>query len=644
MARYTRRHFLGAVGGAVAAGPLLPLAGCQTAEVVRQPDGHPVPERPAGGRLVEIDLTAAPLRTTLDGTDVILRAYNGSVPGPLLEVRPGDRLRITVKNRLPRYDSSGWTGNHNVPHALDTTNLHLHGLEIIPHLFEPVGTTDPTAEMIAIRPGEDYAYDLQVPFDQPDGLYWYHPHHHGSTVVQAVTGMAGGIVVRGPVDAVLREHGITRDEILVFNDIGLFPSETVDGVWDYEPVQNAIWNTLGSEVLRWHPEAAGAPMAHPLYGKMEPDASLKGGFTTGDYKLRFYLVNGKPVYKETHRDARADEKLQMPGCHQPMSARAVPVGTALEANVPKIRVRPGEVFRLRMLNANSDCLMPVCVEGHDVHVIEYDGVNVTEPRLFRKRPTDQPWSGTLTYHYDDEPPPTLPEPGCGPVAPVTNNASANNAQVVMAPANRVSMLIRANATPGTYDVVQLAQCVQFLYSDRRVLAQIVVEGDPVEMTMPEHLPAPTRHYPLVCAKDVTRTRQVTFSMAFPGVQNPIVGLDFLVNNNEYDEQAVAAVVNIGGVEDWLVSVPDGNHGGSEGHPFHIHVNSFEVISIGGVEQPPGTIMDTVWTAPSTELILRQRFREWTGKSVYHCHILPHEDTGMMQNFLILEPGQRGHGR
>jgi hypothetical protein len=30
-----------------------------------------------------------------------------------------------------------------------------------------------------------------------------------------------------------------------------------------------------------------------------------------------------------------------------------------------------------------------------------------------------------------------------------------------------------------------------------------------------------------------------------------------------------------------------------------------------------------------------RFQQWTGKSVFHCHILPHEDTGMMQNFLIL---------
>ena len=61
-----------------------------------------------------------------------LRAFNGTVPGPMIETRPGQLLRITVKNSLPPYDSTGWTGNHNVPHALDSTNLHLHGLDIAP--------------------------------------------------------------------------------------------------------------------------------------------------------------------------------------------------------------------------------------------------------------------------------------------------------------------------------------------------------------------------------------------------------------------------------------------------------------------------------------------------------------------------------
>jgi suppressor of ftsI len=35
------------------------------------------------------------------------------------------------------------------------------------------------------------------------------------------------------------------------------------------------------------------------------------------------------------------------------------------------------------------------------------------------------------------------------------------------------------------------------------------------------------------------------------------------------------------------------------------------------------------------VVIRTKFKEFTGKSVLHCHILPHEDTGMMENFLIL---------
>jgi suppressor of ftsI len=110
----------------------------------------------------------------------------------------------------------------------------------------------------------------------------------------------------------------------------------------------------------------------------------------------------------------------------------------------------------------------------------------------------------------------------------------------------------------------------------------------------------------------------------------------MINGELYDERAVEDdwIVSAGDAEEWTLRVPDEAHGGNEGHPFHIHVNSFEVVSIGGVPQPPGTIQDTVWVHQDEEVVIRMRFREWTGKSVFHCHILPHEDTGMMKNFLI----------
>jgi len=96
------------------------------------------------------------------------------------------------------------------------------------------------------------------------------------------------------------------------------------------------------------------------------------------------------------------------------------------------------------------------------------------------------------------------------------------------------------------------------------------------------------------------------------------------------------VVDRGGVEEWRLVVGDSQHGGTEGHPFHIHVNSFEVISIGGTAQLPGLIQDTVWVPVNTVVVIRSKFKQFVGKAVFHCHILPHEDTGMMQNFLIVD--------
>lgn len=514
---------------------------------------------------------------------VRLRAYNDQVPGPLLTVNPGTTLRIRVRNRLPPYDSTGWPGNHNVPHALDTTNLHVHGLNVIPHLFEPIGTSDPEAPMIAIRPGEDKDYAFQIPEDHPPGLYWYHPHHHGSTVVQAVTGMAGPIIVRGAIDEV-PEIKAARDIVLAVQDIGLFPSDNDPNLWTYEPKQNAIWQTFGGNVTIYSPQKGNMP------------TNLTDGFTTGDYARRYFLLNGTPFFKELHNPADVTS----------------PIPTQLP--VTRIKMAPGEVVRFRMLNGNSDNMMPIQVEGHDMHLIAIDGVNFSAPRTLPPQPVDP------------------------------NN---NQGQVVLAPAARAEFLIQAVAQPGIYRILQLAQNEQFLVSAQKTIAEIEVTGPPKPMALPASLPLPRRDYPLIDPSEIKNVRQFTFAgYAPPAVLNPYVGLDFLVNNMQYQENAVPTVVNLGDVEEWHITVEGTHHGGSEGHPFHIHVNAFEVISITDNKTkavtmlPPGTIQDVVWVPSHTTVAIRMRFKQWAGKAVLHCHILPHEDTGMMQNILIL--ANNGH--
>ena len=592
-----RRQFMivgsALAGGALAsgcAGPLRVPAALLTGggAAAERAAGTPAPE---AGPVRRYELTAQWIETELDGTPVRLRTYNGQAPGPTLEVKQGETLRILLRNELTPYDSSAWTGDHNVPHHLDHTNLHVHGMEVIPHLFQPLGTGDPLAEMIEIRPGHELEYTFEIPADHPPGLYWYHPHYHGATAVQAVSGMAGAIIVRGPIDEV-PEIAAAKDFLLMVNDIGLFPSEDDPDVYTYEPVQNSIWDTLSSQVLLWNAEK----------GQMEPAPQLNGGFTTGDYKLRYFLANGQPFFKEEHNFTPTTNSYTPPAsCPAITSNQQDPLATQLA--VPRFTVQPGEVVRFRVLNANSDDLMPIVVEGHELHLLALDGTNFEAPRLIEAK--------SITGALGGE-------------------------QLLLAPANRAEFLLQAGA-PGVYKIVQLEQCAQFLRSVSRTIAEIEVTGDPIDppMGIPSTLPTPSRYYPLIAPEEIVRRRNIVFSMSFPGVLNPIVGLDFMVNNAGYDELAVPIVVQLGTAEEWTLQVPDAHHGGTEGHPFHIHVNSFEVISINGTAQPPGTLMDTIWVPEGGEVVIRQRFQQWSGKTVLHCHILPHEDTGMMQNVLIL---------
>lgn len=307
------------------------------------------------------------------------------------------------------------------------------------------------------------------------------------------------------------------------------------------------------------------------------------------------MLNGEPFFKETHNYAPNK------GTH--------PVGTQLP--VQRFVLAPGEVVRFRMLNACSDNFMPIVVEQHDMHLIAIDGVNFEETKTIPARSTKQ-----------------------APVMMLTPN-TADTGQVAIPPSGRAEFLIQGISTPGVYPIVQLEQRQQFLQSDQKIIAEIEVKGEPKAMGIPTKLPVQKRYFPRIKPEDVKRVRSFVFSGIFPPTQNPYVGIDFLINNNVYDELATPHVVQRGMAEEWHIQVLGARHGGTEGHPFHVHVNHFEIISIDGKPLDNGPIADTVWVPLKSMVVIRMKFKEFTGKAVFHCHILPHEDTGMMENFLIL---------
>jgi len=159
---------------------------------------EPPVSRSADG-LLEVVLEAAP-GVTLAGRSTHALGYNGHSPGPTLVVRPGDLVRVTLRNRLDQ-----------------ATNLHTHGLHV-----SPAGKSDNVFRVVG--PGTDADYEYRIPDDHPSGTFWYHPHHHGTVTDQVFGGLLGAIVVTGPDEPV-----VDRDRVLVVSDTTLTSDGTVAG-------------------------------------------------------------------------------------------------------------------------------------------------------------------------------------------------------------------------------------------------------------------------------------------------------------------------------------------------------------------------------------------------------------------------------
>lgn len=75
--------------------------------------------------------------------------------------------------------------------------------------------------------------------------------------------------------------------------------------------------------------------------------------------------------------------------------------------------------------------------------------------------------------------------------------------------------------------------------------------------------------------------------------------------------------------------PDGVDPSRMSHPFHLHDNPFQVMSRNGQPEPYWIWKNTVLVNGNETVRIRIPFRTSTGKTVYHCHILDHEDFGIM---------------
>ncbi|WP_327144612.1 multicopper oxidase family protein [Nocardia sp. NBC_01327] len=114
----------------------------------------------------------------------------------------------------------------------------------------------------------------------------------------------------------------------------------------------------------------------------------------------------------------------------------------------------------------------------------------------------------------------------------------------------------------------------------------------------------------------------------------------MINNQRMDMNRIDMTIPVDTTEVWSVRNSD-----NWPHNFHVHDVQFQVVSIDGQAPPPELSgwKDTVYTTPGPTYLLAMRFAghsDPTYPYMYHCHLLLHEDQGMMGQFLVLAPGQQ----
>jgi len=197
-----RRNFFARVAAAGAGLLAAQKVSAQGALPIQTPDLPKLPWRMVDGAK-EFRLTAEVVRTEfIAGRAVDGWGFNGSIPGPTIEVNEGDRVRVILENRLP-----------------EMTAIHWHGLEAPMEMEGSVGLgQDP------LPPGGSYTYEFTL---KQHGTLFYHSHFS----MQEMMGLIGFLIV----------HPQTPYTPQVDRDFGLIVQE-----WQILP-NNTVPNSLAME-------------------------------------------------------------------------------------------------------------------------------------------------------------------------------------------------------------------------------------------------------------------------------------------------------------------------------------------------------------------------------------------------------------
>lgn len=521
---------------------------------------------------------------------------NHRLCGPTIVLPRNQKLIINLKNGLKesRQPMLDWNQGFeppaapeppafwmmDAPHDLFTTNLHTHGLHISPggghdNAFLDLPPIPATAA--ANNPKELYL-DYELPRNHVAGTFWYHAHRHGSVAYQLANGMAGALIVLGDPDPNSMDLE-SIPEIQAANLIKdpLDPSKNVEYgrvllLQQLVFTQTPGVDSKGNSVARWIVDPA-------------------------DVNDRKSAPNEKNV-------GRITEGIPP---NKPDSAEVLAVNGQ---NVSPIMIQRGQIERWRLIHAGRESALNLAwYRAVDLKDPSNDSPFITDAIEMYEIATDGIPTGRLTKLTNDE---LYPGYRSDILVRVTSKATDGEYWLLPSEAKR---LVRTHLGP---------------VKNSTPVAKLVVKGQlATAMNLPPaaKLDRLKRRPPDVSDAEVLDLNFTFADKVRFGVANVAHGAGKPYAESGSHESikitlAKAQIWNLG-VREFLPGVPE-----AVKHPFHIHVNPFYVPALG-------IWKDTIVISREEVTTVHFLPTDYSGRSVLHCHILDHEDQGMMKDINIV---------
>lgn len=541
-------------------------------------------------------------------------APNPNIVGPTITIpdnaKAGFAFSVDLTNNLPPNTAAAHAGHGaaavqgagETPHGFDVTNLHTHGLHVTPAqdnvyvVLCPNGATACSADSVTASNNPQitaatgsirYAYNIgpsgpsKAPA-HPAGTYWYHPHKHGSTAIQVVNGMSGALIVRGDLDEIPGVAGLA-EQVMV--------------------IQQIEYTT---------PATSSAP------GVVDPAVLYFG--QSGSTNLQL-TING-----QVH---------------------------------PSVSMELGEIQRWRIVNATYSAFISLQFgaatagggTAPSIYAIATDGVPLTHV------------PGVITVPYLLGPP---------PAAPASIAEAIMNEIAILAPGQRLDLLVQAPTSTGGGQSGAAFPLVASFFETQNAPAQTIttVQFSGAKAS-PDPMPAsadfgfgklvrPQFDYsgivpppPILGGRQSTWSVNFNFNLGSLGTGNAAVDVQRGVGtpvNEQFDPNNAQITLDLYDPAKKNTTYWQASASGAL-HAFHIHINSFLVaarsFSSGGSTQAFELLPAMIWrdtiridpdpnssSAPGAPVHMVSQQYDYSGWYVMHCHVLDHEDFGMMVSVQI----------